>query len=44
MEDQPEEFPKQLNNELSTPILNMFRKRSSSFLQALLKNRWGTDD
>jgi len=29
MEDQPQEFPKQLNNELSTPILNLFRKKEA---------------
>ena len=29
MEDQPEEFPKQLNNKLSTPILNLFRKKEA---------------
>ena len=38
MEDQPEEFPKQLNNELSTPILNMFRKKEAQvFFKPYLK-------
>lgn len=39
MEDQPEEYPRQLNNHLSTPILNLFKKREAqSFFRPYLKS------
>ena len=39
MEDQPQEFPRQLNNNLSTPILNLFRKSEAQlFFKPYLKS------
>ena len=39
MEDQPEELPKQLNNHLSTPILNLFKKKEAQlFFRTYLKS------
>ncbi len=39
MEDQPEEFPKQLNKNLSTPVLNLFRKKKAQeFFRPYLKS------
>ena len=42
MEDQPEELQKQLNIELSTPILNLFRKKQKIFLN-LIFDQWRAD-
>ena len=39
MEDQPEQFPKQLNHQFSTPILDLFRKKEAQeFFSPYLKS------